>query len=256
MHRFKLFIALALMSILSSIITSCDSALSDVEFDDPSLIKPWIKVIREEKIETGLNYRTEVFIFDKNYNLIELKNGGVKINETQMMLRTVGYPVIDELDYAISQGKYYIPQSSFPDIELNTLYIFNIELSDGEEFSSFVITHEDVFNQVNVPATHNSEENMIISWEVVNDYPIRIFAEYTLQSNDGTHHHSTHITVPDSLLEIGNYTIDSTFFAEHETNYETLFRIKNYKSGVINEAFQDTSIINSIHIVEKVSIIE
>lgn len=82
-----------------------DSPLSDIVINDPALLKPEIKITLHKNSEGEIIFQTiNAFLYDKNNNTVQLKNGGVFVNgmalETKNML--------------FSSGKYYsLPKNLF-----------------------------------------------------------------------------------------------------------------------------------------------
>ena len=101
----RLFKSVNLILIGIVFLSACDSALSDVELEDPSLIHPYIKAIREIKYDNTIDYRFEAWLYDKNYNLVELKNGVVKLENTIMDIDSVYIDFINDLGFHVENGK-------------------------------------------------------------------------------------------------------------------------------------------------------
>jgi hypothetical protein len=235
--------------------SSCDSALSDVELEDPSLIHPYIMAIREILPDNEVNYRFEAWIYDKNYNLVELKKGYVRLDGEEMGKDSVYISFINDLGFHVENGKYYIAPEGFGDIVFDTQYDVEIELSDEEVYNSYVITHDEPFVSTAVSETHIQGEDMRIHWAVVNDYKMRVKLRYTVEENDGPHRYAYSTTIPEDSLLTGSFTIDGENFNMVNDEYEAIIRLENWKPGVMNVELGEYSDINSIHAVEKLCIV-
>ena len=128
MKTASLFIILGLFILTSSCLK--DSSLSDVELSDPSLIQPSISLTRTRDNSGLVQSKIDVFLWDKNFNSIELKKGKVSVNGQIMQLKKV----------VITDAPYYTIDPSILKVELNKSYTFTIELSDGKLYQASITT--------------------------------------------------------------------------------------------------------------------
>ncbi len=142
----KIINTLALSLIIGLLLVSCDSPLSDIEINDPSLINCVFTI--ERTIENGSEseYATAI-LTDKNLGLVQLKNGSVKVNNQNL-------------------GYYGFTKTYHSDIqvELNTQYTFTVVLANGEEYSSSVITPANDFGNVGLPNEVTINSDVPITW--------------------------------------------------------------------------------------------
>ena len=122
MRKLLLFFTAIMFSLLNSCVQ--ESALSDVDIDDPSIIKPVISI--DKSINTNsIIYTNITWLFDKNNNSIELKSGEVKMNNIDMTLKR-----------GINNEPYYTiePFDILP-FRLDYTYESEISLSDEEVYT-------------------------------------------------------------------------------------------------------------------------
>src|SRR5687767_5324092 len=133
--------------------SSCESALSDMEITDPSLLHTTFVAERALLDNGTVLYSLHANLFDKNLASIELKNGQVKVNGQQMS--------VTEL---LNISTYHIPGAT---VGLNTDYNFEVVLANGESYAGTVTTQEKTFTTLTVPSTSTANSDLTISWQDV-----------------------------------------------------------------------------------------
>ncbi|NOZ47474.1 MAG: hypothetical protein GXO79_11935 [Chlorobi bacterium] len=234
----------------SFLFESCDSPLSDVEFDDPSVINPYIRVFRDETT-SGINSGIWVYLHDKNFQLIELKNGKVTANNIELITDTVDLP--QPFDSIFENGKIYITPENFSDVIPNSNYTIDITLNADKTYSSNITT-QNKYVFFNVPVYHFQSTDMNINWEIDNQFETTIKISYTYISNTGNkkeYINSFKITGND--LTSGTFTIDKSNFKVSSEPYDAIIGIENDKPGQINTNFGEKSIFHSVFGIEKIS---
>ncbi|HHE40156.1 MAG TPA: hypothetical protein ENL10_01485, partial [Candidatus Cloacimonetes bacterium] len=109
-------------------LTNCDSPLSDEPLNDPSKISPTLTVERTYDNSKTLKGESIAHLFDKNLNLVRIKDGGVYVNGTALTL-----------EYYITGGPYYETTGDYP-IHQNTQYTITVKMSNGDEYDSVIET--------------------------------------------------------------------------------------------------------------------
>tara|TARA_B100000315_G_scaffold120298_1_gene110198 strand:+ start:8994 stop:9713 length:720 start_codon:yes stop_codon:yes gene_type:complete len=210
---------------------SCDSPLSDVEITDPSLIQP-VAVISKTTDENGsVTKETIVTIYDKNLSTVELINGSVLINNVEL----------DFVDYAFS-GIYEL---DIPEFGLNQEYNLKIILSDGGAYVGTVTSQSIDLTDVNIPETHNKNEDLTISWGSC-DVSSQLSITYNC-NEDGS---SSFGTIVDNIStedkNEGEYIISSSDLPGNDSCIEsTIFSVVSVTEGTIDDSFRSGSIVKS-----------
>jgi len=213
----------------SLMLTNCDSPLSDKPLNDPSLISPALTIERTYDNSKTLKGEAIGHIFDKNFNLVRIKDGGVYVNGTALTL-----------EYYITGGPYYETTGDYP-IHCNTNYTMTVEMSNGDTYDSQVRTQFQDLNTFNIPATFNSTDDVQVTWEeIIPDHSMWIEFSYDDDSGAGI----VNVDVPEDSVDTGSFTIP------HE-NFTTLAgktvqaELVSEKFGTANEHFKTGALISS-----------
>jgi len=230
--------------ILTISVSSClkDSSLSDVEISDPSVIQPSISLTRSRDNAGILTTSIEVFLWDKNFNSIQLKKGKVSVNGAEMQLKKL----------ILTGAPYYSVDTSIMKVELNKLYNFIIELSDGNTYQASITTQETDLYELNLPAGYSKSDNMPIEWkgyETNNNFQIQLECDYRLDNNAGQT--SDSFTPNPQERASGTYIISKSYFNQQVGIYKATVTIESNKHGTIDPRFRTNSEISSSF--EKVS---
>ena len=244
MNRF-FFLVIA----VSLLLNSCteDSALSDVEISDPSIIAPYILVSRNIDENNNFNSKTEVWLYDKNGNSIELKKGEVRLNHMRMNLKKL----------AITNAPYYSGENIVSKVELNTNYSFEIELSDGKIYSANVQTQAKDINQLSLPSNYNKQNDMDISWQEIylHDKMDVQLNRYFMTNTSGGQSFIT-LNIPSTNILKGTYTITKDNFNNLDGNcYKAIITVSGIKNGTIDNRFNSNrKIISGYSIAKEISV--
>jgi|GEM_PF-1491931 len=224
----KVLIVLLLVS-TAFMLTNCDSPLSDEPLNDPSKISPTLTIERTYDNSKILKGEAIAHLFDKNLNLVRIKDGGVYVNGTALTL-----------EYYITGGPYYETTGDYP-IHQNTQYTITVKMSNGDEYDSVIRTQFQDLHTFNIPATFNNTDDVQISWEeIIPDHPMCL--EFSYDDNTGAG--SVYVDIPEDSVNTGSFTIP------HE-NFATLAgktvkaEIVSEKFGTANEHFKTTASISS-----------
>lgn len=122
---------------------SCSSPLSDVEISDPNLITPHFSVTYSDT-ENGEKSSISACLNDKNFGYIQLKKGGVYINDENTSM----------------QGNCY---TSNDEVKALTTYDFVVELADSNIYASNITTPM-FFDKVEIPYSVYEDETFYVVW--------------------------------------------------------------------------------------------
>jgi hypothetical protein len=225
-----LYIYLAVLAI-ALVGCSKESPLSDVELTDPSIVRPDIKFIRMKDNNT-LTTLIGAWIYDKNDNSIELKNGGVLINNKETVVRKLG------------AAPYYSGIEVFPEIQLGQTYIVEIKLNSNKSYyASIAIPDKDLSN-LTIPSRQNKYENMKISWtDAVPSRPLKLTITYYYKKDNQELSNFTTLDIPPANLTTGEYTISAGVFQGYPNIYKTSIELRSVTYGSIYEGFLKGSMI-------------
>jgi hypothetical protein len=212
---------------------SDDSSLSDVSIDDPSLVRPEIIVSKDIDTTGTVSSTIQAWLYDKNNDLIELKNGGITVNGIQM---SIGKTLVNKAPY------YYIPQTQL-DFKLDSTYTFIITLGNGSTYSSSIKTHDKNLHTFNVPKEHNKNQDLPVNWlEIDNRYPMKII--FDAEADTSATPYET-IEIPASDRDLGSYTISYTKFNNPPDIRSVELKLISEKDGAVNSSFMTGSKITS-----------
>jgi len=235
--------------LMLAILNSCtqDSALSDVEINDPSVIAPFIAVSRNIDNNNIFSSKIIVWLYDKNGCSIELKKGEVRLNHTRMLLKRL----------AITNAPYYSGENSLTKVELNANYTIEIELGDGKVYAASVQTQAKDLNQLTLPSYYSKQNNMNISWKDIylhDNMEVQLIRYFSADSSGGQSFKT--IPLPLANISTGNYILSKDNFNLQEGNcYKALITVSGTKNGVIDSRLNLNSKIVSVYSVAKEIII-
>ncbi|MBN2521792.1 MAG: hypothetical protein JXB24_00880 [Bacteroidales bacterium] len=170
------FLPAALLLLLSA----CrESALSDVEIDDPSILKVFGTVGKYTNLDSTVveNHIISLRIKDKTDHSVELKKGRVLCNDIEMNC------------YSDLLGPYYFMPEEYLDVTDNTLYTFVVELADGEQYPGSVFVDDDYLQLLEAPDVwvYTTEDSLTISWnQPVTDYVTQLYWHITFMEGANT----------------------------------------------------------------------
>ncbi len=238
-------ISIITLLVLTLVILSCESPLSEEGVSDPSLIQPKIQVQMESDYKGSTYFRYRCKIYDKDLKAVELKGGGVKVNNYNMIL------IKDVL------GSYYLLDDSQIKYELNTNYNFTITLSDLSQYYATVTTHSDSIREFIVPIKQSKTKNMEVTWKGYIDNSLMYFTVTSYFQTDTTKGINTHrVEIPkpslgmfelqnsDFIYKDGNtYMVDLTLHSEIDGTIDNRFYVNR-------RAFSHQLITKTIEIIE------
>lgn len=220
---YQIIIWFALGSIF--FLSNCESALSDVEINDPSVLQTHFVVERtlldDGTVVSGLN----ATIWDKNLASVELKNGQVKVNGQQMSVTEI-----------LNISSYYIPMAS---VNLNTDYNFQVILPNGQGYTGTVKTQEKTFTSVSIPPNPSINEDLTVSWQDVYVHDDLIIS-VNLTSPAGTVPGATFTLTP-SQMQTGSFVIPKSTFATPAGVTSAAITLTGAKYGTIDPKFRSGS---------------
>lgn len=239
MKNIRNYFVICLLFLLSSCME--DSALSDVEISDPSLIQPDISLYRIRDNSGLLTSKIEVFIWDKNYNSIELKKGSVSVNGQIMQLKKL----------PLTGAPYYTIDTSILKVELNKLYTFTISLGDGKLYQSSINTQSIDLTSLILPAAYNKQDNMTISWaghDISSEFNIQLACDY---NKDNTYGQTSDLFTPNQQERTtGTYVISKSYFNQQAGIYKATVTLTSKARGTVDSRFRINSTIVSKYIKE------
>lgn len=185
--------------VISALLSSCESPLSEQSISDPSIIHPMLQVYKgtDDKGTTYYNYRCD--IFDKYLRSVELKDGDVMVNGMKLMV----------IKNAL--GTYYLLDDTNLKYALNTKYYFTITLSDQSQYAATVTTHPDTLRDFLVPAEHPRSQNLKVSWKGTSNNAsmfLSVVSNFKTDSSFGFSSRRIEITNPST----GTYELTPTDF--------------------------------------------
>lgn len=211
---------------------SCgDSALSDVEVADPSLLKPDISIARsiDSMDVTTILYRC--FIWDKNYNSVELKNGSVYFNGIECgIFKTIfGAPY------------YKIEPSNLLPYQYNANYSCSIKLADGTIYDNSIVSQAYELDSLLVPLEHSKDSSLYIQWyntDETSAWTIDIHYDYYQTNADSSKTISRNIeTIPIADPSDGCFIIPRHYFTIEDDIFQFFLVLSSKRTGTINSAF-------------------
>ncbi len=228
------FFIIALFPIL---LFSCqESALSDVEITDPSIIYVELELEKDIKFGTTTADRAIGRILDKNRYLTKLKNGSVWMNEQQLEQKTDPVLKLPYYSLIIDQG-----------IGRNEQFDFEVVLSNGDTYQAEIVTQG--IKNVVIPESITVGDSMIISWENAgSDEVIKLYTRKTFESSS-TPEEQNIFTIENP--ESGQYVLPASFFEDKIQISSIKFTLESIKKGEISLAFRTSSYVRSLFYYEQ-----
>lgn len=233
-RRAATWFALAIPLFLSN----CESALSDMEITDPSVLQTHF-VVERTMLEDGTVISSlHANLFDKNLASIQLKNGQVKVNGQQMSVNEI-----------FNISIYHIPTAT---VDLNTNYDFEVVLANGEGYSGTVTTQEKTFTTLTVPSTSTVDSDLTISWQEVYVHDDLIIS-VGLTSPFGSVAGPT-FTLTDAQMQAGSFVIPKSTFATPAGITSATITLTGARYGTIASEFRTgSSTISRMRVEKKVT---
>jgi hypothetical protein len=204
---------------------SCESPLSNQPVSDPSSLQPIIQVIKEIDYKGTLYHRYRADIYDHQHRYVEIKDGGIKVNNENMTV------VKDIL------GTYYSADDQRVPYNFNTKYNFTVTLSDLSQYNATVTTHSvDLYNFI-TPSEQIKTQDLSLSWKDTDPNAtmyINIAVYYTADTTSGVQMHSVNIPNPSS----GSFILPAADLqTENGTPYSADLTLNSEVEGTIDSRF-------------------
>lgn len=215
--------------------SNCESALSDMEVTDPSVLRTTF-VAERALLDNGTVLNSlHANIFDKNLASVELKNGQVKVNGQQMSVNEI-----------LNISTYYIPSAT---VNLNANYDFEVVLANGESYSGTVTTQEKTFTALTVPSTGNVDSDLTVSWQEVYVHDELIISLGFTTASGLVAGPTFNLTA--EQMQAGNFVIPKSNFATPAGITSVMVTLTGVKYGTIDSQFHTGSATISRMRVEK-----
>lgn len=235
MTKKQLVYAMTLVVMAATTFTSCESALSDVEITDPSLLRTTFVVERSILDDGSMSGSLHATIFDKNLASVELKNGHVSVNGQKMSVTEI-----------LNISTYHIPGAS---VELNKNYEFEVVLPNGEAHTGSVTTQPKAFTALTVPTDPSKDNDLTISWQDTYAHDDLVIS-VGLNSPTGNHAGPTFTLTP-AQMEAGSFVIPKSAFATPADITSATITLSGAKYGTIDPKFRTGSVTISRMRLEK-----
>lgn len=213
---------------LSLIGLSCSSPLSDVNVTDPSLLEPQLVVMKSIGTTGNRSVVYTADIYDKNYNLVTLQNGSVKINGFNM----------NERANLFGGEEYYLQGESEVKFAPDGTYKFTLTLSDGSKYYGTVTSQSKDLTEFIVPSSQSRTQPIDVSWKDTDPsaaMSIQLVYKYSTDSSSGTGTRTVSISDPSS----GTFSISpSLFTAGQGTTNEVDLTLVSEITGTIDPGFR------------------
>jgi len=224
---------------------SCSSPLSDTNVTDPSLLEPALMVSKAIDSTGAIIVQYTGDLYDKNFNLVTLQNGSVKINGYQMNLRT----------NLFGGQEYYLSDQSKVKFDTSTTYTFTLTLSDGTPYYGTVVSQSKDLTEFNTPTTQSRTQNMPLTWNGIDPnatMSIQMIYKFRTAASKDTSGMKT-FSIPSGSG--GYYTIGSSDLSTPQGIYEVDLTLISKKPGEIDSHFRSgSSITSELEITKNVSI--
>jgi hypothetical protein len=203
----------------------CDSALSDVEVTDPSVLQTHF-VVERALLEDGTVLSSlHATILDKNLASVELKNGQVKVNGQPMSITEI-----------LNISTYYIPSAT---VNLNTAYDFEVVLPNGHSHTGKVTTQPKTFTAVTVPSSSSVNSDLTVSWQDVYVHDDLIISlNFTTPSATVP---GPTFTLTAAQMQAGSFVIPKSNFASPAEIKSVTLTLTGARYGTIDSKFRSGS---------------
>jgi hypothetical protein len=197
---------------LGLLLSSCvrESPLSDIELEDPALIAPSIILERDMDGEV-LSTKMEVWLFDRNVNSFKLKNGVIKMNGTAMELQS-------QESLVENNGVPYYTCKALGDVKLNTNYKLEVQLGNGETYSSAIKTPAKDLKLI-LPASVDPAKGFEISWDNSQAYEgmsVYMWRNY----QNGKSQQLSSMIIPSNDVQAGRFFVSSEKILKNDLSKE------------------------------------
>ncbi|MFZ4620489.1 MAG: hypothetical protein ACOYNS_08015 [Bacteroidota bacterium] len=218
-------LAYSIIIILGMIHWSCESPLSEKPVVDPYTIQPIIKVIKEIDYKGTTYYRYRADIYDQYIRSVELQDGGIKVNNENLMV------IKDAL------GTYYMVDDQRVKYKLNTKYLFTIIMSDQSTYKADITTHSTDLFEFNTPVEQDKTQDMNVSWKDTDTNStmyLTVGLAYKTESSSGYSSHYVKIPNPRK----GSFVLLSENLKSSEgTAYRIDLTLNSEVAGTIDSSF-------------------
>ena len=216
-------------------LSNCESALSDIEVTDPSVLQTHF-VVERSLLENGTVLSAlQTTILDKNLASVKLKNGQVKVNGQQMSIAEI-----------LNVSTYHLPAAT---VNLDTDYNFEIVLANGQSHTGKVRTPQKTFTSVTTPTSSAADSDLTISWQDVYVHD-ELIISLNLTSPAGTVPGATFTLTP-AQMEAGSFVIPKSNFATPSGITSVTVTLTGVEYGATDPAFRDGSVTISRMRVQK-----
>ncbi|MBN1185239.1 MAG: hypothetical protein JXB49_23340 [Bacteroidales bacterium] len=220
-------------SILFISLISCrESALSDVEIDDPSLLKVYgivWKYCNLDSTDAEVD-RIILRLKDKTDHSVDLKKGGVQCNGVEMF------------SYTDLIGPYYAVPSEVAKVKSDSTYNFIVELADGAEYTGNISIDNKHLKSLSVQSSWKwaNDDSLTVSWNDV-DEEYTTYILWNITFADGIDHTNESSIGSHNVSDVNTYTFPASFFTNEtgEVMIKTLkVHLQSEKEGEIDSRFR------------------
>jgi hypothetical protein len=231
--------ATAFLALVTTLLFSnCESALSDIEITDPSVLQPHFVVEHSLLNDGSMVSALSATILDKNLASVEIKNGQVKVNGQTMAIAEI-----------LNISTYHIPSAT---VNLNTDYTFEVVLANGGSYGGTIKSQAKKFTSVTVPATASASNDLTISWQDIYVHDALIIS-MNLTSPAGTVPGPT-FELTTAQMQAGTFVIPKSAFASTPGITSAMITLTGAKYGTIDAKFRTgSSTISRMRIEKKVT---
>lgn len=212
-----------------------DSPLSDIEITDPSLIAPHIMLSHHTDMPNKVYESVNVWLYDKNFNSIEIKNGKVKLTGKEL-----------SLEKSMFTSAPYYNGYGLESIETGKTFNFEIILSNGNIYKASVKAPIVFPGELNLPANHSRTMALPVSWQQSDESckaTIELLVSYgNPETNSGTEI----LTLNQSNLHDKSFVIPLSYFQTPEPATKIEVTLKFKTLGTMDEQFRTNSEISTI----------
>jgi hypothetical protein len=218
--------------------SNCESALSDIEITDPSVLQPHFVVERSLLSDGTVLGALQTTILDKNLASVELKNGKVKVNGQQMTVAEI-----------LNISTYHIPSAT---VNLNTDYTFEIVLANGQSHIGTVKSQAKTFTTVTTPATSKADSDLPISWQDVYVHDALIISTNLITPTATVPGPTYELTT--AQMQAGAFVIPKSAFASTPGITAVTITLTGAKYGTFDSKFRTgSSTISRMRVEKKVT---
>ena len=215
--------------------SGCESALSDMEITDPSVLRTTFVAERALLNDGTVLNSLHATIFDRNLASVQIKNGHVKVNGQQMSMTEI-----------LNISTYYIPSAT---VDLNSNYTFEVVLPNGESYAGTVTTQDKAFTSLTVPTSGSVDSDLTISWQEVYVHDAMILSLGFTTPTGLVAGPSFNLTA--AQMQAGSFVIPKSNFASPAGITNVSISLTGVKYGTIDSQFHSGSSTISRMRVEK-----